>query len=159
MAKKLILVTGATGKQGRALIRALNLGDSDSEPDFHVWALTRTVSSPAANELAAHNTQHVTVVQGNLDSPDDLRRIFEDAKKDRGGVWGVFCALAFPGLGANADGEEKQGKVRLLVSTNNPTPAKPLRDPCRYFCGIRGLVVYFLVCRTRRRVFIRYRKT
>ncbi|KAJ7348307.1 NAD(P)-binding protein [Mycena albidolilacea] len=116
MAKKLILVTGATGKQGRALIHALNLGDSDSEPDFHVWALTRTVSSPAANELAAHNTQHVTVVQGNLDSPDDIRNIFEDAKKDRGGVWGVFCALAFPGLGANADGEEKQGKTLADIS-------------------------------------------
>jgi len=118
MAKRLILVTGATGKQGRALIHALNLGDTESnvEPEFHVWALTRTMSSPAANELAAHNTQHVTVIQGNLESPDDIRKIFEDAKKERGGVWGVFCALAFPGLGANADGEEKQGKTLADIS-------------------------------------------
>ncbi|KAJ7887157.1 NAD(P)-binding protein [Mycena leptocephala] len=113
MVKKLLLVTGATGKQGRALIHALNLGDAEStvEPEFHVWGLTRTISSPAANELAAHNTQHVTVVQGSLDSPEAIRKIFEDAKKERGGVWGVFCVLAFPGLGANADGEEKQGKT------------------------------------------------
>ncbi|KAF7345742.1 NmrA-like family domain-containing protein 1 [Mycena venus] len=113
MAKKVILVTGATGKQGRALIHALKLGDTESnvEPEFHVLALTRTVSSPAANEVAAHNTQHVTVVQGTLDSADDIRKIFEDAKRERGGVWGVFCVLAFPGLGANADGEEKQGKT------------------------------------------------
>ncbi|KAJ7114667.1 NAD(P)-binding protein [Mycena crocata] len=111
MGKKAILVTGATGKQGRALIHALNLGGAGSEPEFHVLALTRTLSSPAANEVAAHNINHVTVVQGSLDSPDDIRRIFEDAKKDHGGVWGVFCALAFPGLGASGDAEEKQGKM------------------------------------------------
>jgi hypothetical protein len=41
-----------------------------------------------------------------------MRKIFEDAKREHGGVWRVFYVLAFPGLGANADGEEKQGKVR-----------------------------------------------
>ncbi|KAJ7238205.1 NAD(P)-binding protein [Mycena rebaudengoi] len=118
MNKKLLLVTGATGKQGRALIHALNLGDTESnaEPEFHVWALTRTVSSPPANALAAHNTQHVIVVQGNLDSPQAMRKIFEDAQREHGGVWGVFCVLAFPGLGANADGEEKQGKTLADIS-------------------------------------------
>ncbi|KAJ6553042.1 hypothetical protein B0H19DRAFT_1211011 [Mycena capillaripes] len=118
MPKKLLLVTGATGKQGRALIHALNLGDTESnaEPEFHVWALTRTISSPAANALAAHNTQHVTVVQGNLDSPEAIRKIFEDAKREHGGVWGVFCVLAFPGLGADTTGEEKQGKTLADIS-------------------------------------------
>ncbi|KAJ6521041.1 NAD(P)-binding protein [Mycena capillaripes] len=118
MPKKLLLVTGATGKQGRALIHALNLGDTESnaEPEFHVWALTRTISSPAANALAAHNIQHVTVVQGNLDSPEAIRKIFEDAKREHGGVWGVFCVLAFPGLGADATGEEKQGKTLADIS-------------------------------------------
>ncbi|KAJ6451277.1 NAD(P)-binding protein [Mycena sanguinolenta] len=111
MAKKLILVAGATGKQGRALIHALHLGGPESE--FHVLALTRTASSPAASALAAH---HVTVVQGNLESPDDIRKIFEDAKRERDGIWGVFCALAFPGLGVSADGEEKQGKTLADIS-------------------------------------------
>ncbi|KAJ6579255.1 NAD(P)-binding protein [Mycena vulgaris] len=115
MGKKLILVTGATGKQGRALIHALQLGDN-TEPQFHVLALTRTLSSPPANALAAHNTEHVTVVEGNLDSPESVRKLFEDAKKERGGIWGVFCVLAFPGLGANADGEEKQGKTLADIS-------------------------------------------
>ncbi|KAJ7197067.1 NAD(P)-binding protein [Mycena haematopus] len=116
---KLILVAGATGKQGRALIHALHLGDRESniEPEFHILALTRTASSPAASALvAAHSTQHVTIVQGDLESPDDLRKIFEDAKKERGGIWGVFCALAFPGLGASADSEEKQGKTLADIS-------------------------------------------
>ncbi|KAJ7671048.1 hypothetical protein B0H17DRAFT_1335528 [Mycena rosella] len=116
---KLILVTGATGKQGRALIQALRLGDieaTSTEPEFHVWALTRTVSSPGANQIAAHNVRHVTVVPGNLDSPETVRKLFEDAKRGRGGIWGVFCVLAFPGLGANADGEEKQGKTLADIS-------------------------------------------
>lgn len=116
MSKKLILVTGATGNQGRALIHALKLDDSTG---FHVWGLTRTLSSPPANRLASHNTQHLTVVEGNLDSPQSVRKLFEDAKKDYGGIWGVFCVLAFPGLGANADGEEKQGKVRTLTFMQN----------------------------------------
>ncbi|KAJ6526105.1 hypothetical protein B0H19DRAFT_1084711 [Mycena capillaripes] len=100
MSKKNILVTGATGHQGRALIRALQ--ESNPEPgvgsaseNLHVLALTRTPSAPGAQSLAAAHPGLVTLVQGDLDSPEA----------------GVFCVLAFPGLGANADGEEKQGKI------------------------------------------------
>ncbi|KAJ7181264.1 NAD(P)-binding protein [Mycena filopes] len=117
MPKKLVLVTGATGKQGSALVRALSSEELDSE--FHIWALTRTLSSPAANALVAQNDpRHVTVVQGNLDEPDTIRKLFEDAKQqpEYGGIWGVFCVLAFPGLGANADGEERQGKTLADIS-------------------------------------------
>ncbi|KAF9066745.1 hypothetical protein BDP27DRAFT_1329981 [Rhodocollybia butyracea] len=111
MNPKLILVTGATGRQGRALINTLGLtapSHADSEPDFHILALTRKTSSPAAISLASYS--HVSVIEGNLDSATSLRKIFEDAKS-QGGIWGVFCVLAFPGLGANADHEESQGKV------------------------------------------------
>ncbi|KAJ7033563.1 NAD(P)-binding protein [Mycena alexandri] len=110
MAKKLVLVTGGTGQQGRGLVRALA-----SDPEFHVWVLTRTITSPAANELAT-TQQHVTVVQGNLDSPETIRKTFEDAKREHEGIWGVFCVLAFPGLGADAGGEEKQGKTLADIS-------------------------------------------
>ncbi|KAJ7185078.1 hypothetical protein GGX14DRAFT_620564, partial [Mycena pura] len=104
--RKLVLVVGATGKQGQALIRALYYSG-----EFHIWALTRSLTSPAAKSLAAHTTpEQVTLVQGDLDKPETMRALFEDAKSTRGQVWGVFCVLAFPGLGANADGEEKQGK-------------------------------------------------
>ncbi|KAJ6526075.1 hypothetical protein B0H19DRAFT_1275928 [Mycena capillaripes] len=115
MSKKNILVTGATGHQGRTLIRALQ--ESNPEPDvgsaskLHVLALTRTPSSPGAQSLAAAHPGLVTLVQGDLDSPEAMRKIFEDAKAEAGGIWGVFCVLAFPGLGANADSEEKQGKI------------------------------------------------
>lgn len=52
------------------------------------------------------------MVEGDLDDEDSMVRIFEIAKEE-GGIWGVFVALAFPGLGANADGEERQGIVSL----------------------------------------------
>ncbi|GLB44978.1 putative nmrA-like family protein [Lyophyllum shimeji] len=111
MSTKLILITGATGKQGRALISALRPTADDTQANsFHILALTRTADSPAATELSQE--KHVDVVEGNLDDGQSVRKVFDDAKKRKeGGVWGVFCVLAFPGLGVNADGEEKQGKM------------------------------------------------
>lgn len=113
-AVKLILVTGATGKQGNAFISALRPKDNTVEPtSFHILALTRKADSPSANKLSLE--KHVTVVEGDLDDATSLKKVFEDAK-EKGGIWGVFCVLAFPGLGANADGEEKQGKVCINCS-------------------------------------------
>ncbi|KAJ7765083.1 hypothetical protein DFH07DRAFT_1015862 [Mycena maculata] len=106
MQKQNILVTGATGHQGRALVRALHAQNTDSTAasgNFHIWALTRTVSAPATQRLAAAHPGFVTAIEGDLDAPETVRDIFEDVKKV-GGIWGVFCVLAFPGLGANADG-------------------------------------------------------
>ncbi|KAG6917043.1 hypothetical protein DXG01_004095 [Tephrocybe rancida] len=109
MGSKLLLVTGATGKQGTALISAFRPKDSTTEPyPFHILALTRNAKSPAAKQLSEE--EHVDVIEGDLDDVSSLRKIFEGAK-EKGGVWGVFCVLAFPGLGANADSEEKQGKT------------------------------------------------
>jgi nucleoside-diphosphate-sugar epimerase len=110
MAPRNILITGATGQQGRALIAALR-PEPDSEPKFHVLALTRSLTGAAAKALTLE--RHVTVVEGNMMSVDSTRKVFEDAK-ETGGVWGVFCVIAFPGLGAKADGEEHQGKASAL---------------------------------------------
>ncbi|KIJ66338.1 hypothetical protein HYDPIDRAFT_109338 [Hydnomerulius pinastri MD-312] len=112
---KTILIVGATGKQGKALVNALCPLDQDASKDqpaeshpFRILALTRNASSPTGQLLAKE--KHVEVVEGDLDSPESIRKIFE-AAKDTGGIWGVFCVLAYPGLGANADGEERQGKM------------------------------------------------
>ncbi|KIK51682.1 hypothetical protein GYMLUDRAFT_181148 [Collybiopsis luxurians FD-317 M1] len=120
MSPKLILVTGATGRQGRALIHALISATSNidnpqyPEPitpaSFHILALSRNASSPAARSLSLQYPDRLTIVQGNLDSEPSIRKLFEEVKP-KGGIWGVFCVLAFPGLGANADGEEAQGKT------------------------------------------------
>jgi nucleoside-diphosphate-sugar epimerase len=104
-----ILITGATGKQGNALIRALTSESSpDSPHQYHIYALTRTKSSTKAHRLALE--KRVTVVEGNLDVPDSISKIFEAAKSE-GGIWGVYAVLAYPGLGQPAEMEERQGKV------------------------------------------------
>ena len=112
-----VLVTGATGKQGRALIRAL-LQPSAAEtggPEFRVYAVTRNPSSPTAQSLRdVGNGNNIIVVEGNLDVPESITKIFEAAKSN-GGMWGVFAVLAFPGLGADASGEERQGKVYFQI--------------------------------------------
>ncbi|KAG6815702.1 hypothetical protein H0H87_012086 [Tephrocybe sp. NHM501043] len=108
MGVKTLLITGATGKQGSALISALRPQITTEPSPFHILALTRNAQSPAAKRLSSD--KFVDVVEGDLDDEPSLRKIFENAKDD-GGIWGIFCVLAFPGLGANADNEEKQGKT------------------------------------------------
>jgi uncharacterized protein YbjT (DUF2867 family) len=96
-----ILVAGATGQQGGSVIRAL----SDSE-DYFCLALTRNPESQKAQKLKP--MKNVKLVRGDLNDVQELRTVFEDAKSDpSGAIWGVFVALEYPGLGANADGEEK----------------------------------------------------
>ncbi|KAK4248621.1 hypothetical protein C7999DRAFT_13443 [Corynascus novoguineensis] len=99
-----ILVTGATGKQGGAVIKAL----LDTRAGFHILAVTRDRNSPSAKRLAAKSSD-VTLVQGNL---DDTEVIFENAKQATSHpIWGVF-SVQLPAF--NKDGpaiEERQGKA------------------------------------------------
>jgi len=117
MAPRNVLVVGATGKQGRSLIQALlsprAATDIPTDLQYHVLALTRNAASGPARALleAEHEHAHsITLVEGNLDDIESIRRIFEDAR-DTGKIWGVFTVLAYPGLGASADNEEQQGRV------------------------------------------------
>ena len=113
--KRNVLVTGATGKQGQALIRALLHAQEAAVADdhiYHIYALTRKASSPGAQALAERWKENLTVVEGDLDDRASISKIFGDTKGN-GGIWGVFAVLAYPGLGAEADGEEEQGKVWL----------------------------------------------
>lgn len=78
-----LLVTGATGKQGGAVVTAL-LASSD---DFHILAVTRDTKSASAQKLVSRSSK-ITLVQGDLDDADS---IFETAKKAAGQpIWGVF---------------------------------------------------------------------
>jgi hypothetical protein len=83
--------------------------DTKALTEIRILALTRDASSATAKKLAEE--PHVSVVQGDLNHEESIRKIFEDAKSGGEQIWGVFAVLAYPGLGANADGEEKQGKV------------------------------------------------
>ena len=52
---KTLLVTSATGQQGRALIKALStlVENDDNDAQYHILALTRSRSNVAAKPLAA----------------------------------------------------------------------------------------------------------
>ncbi len=71
---KTIVVTGATGKQGGAVVRHL------LDTDFAIKAVSRSLQSPAAQKL---RDMGVEVVQGDLDKPETLGPILE-------GAYGVF---------------------------------------------------------------------
>lgn len=87
-----ILVTGATGKQGGAVIRALT-GKS-----FRLRAMTRKPESDAAKAIAATGAEIIT---GDLDDADSLRRALA-------GAWGVFAVQNT--WEAGVEREEEQGK-------------------------------------------------
>ena len=80
---KAILVTGATGNQGGAVLDALLKVNGD----FVIIALTRNAESPAAKGIA-NKSKSVRVLQGDMDQPDS---IFNEAQKLVGmPIWGVF---------------------------------------------------------------------
>lgn len=91
-AQKTILVTGATGKQGGAVLKHLAGGP------FKLKALTRKPEADAAQALAKSG---VEVVQGDLDDLASLKAALKD-------VWGVFAVQNT--WEAGVAGEEEQGK-------------------------------------------------
>ncbi|KAG7093236.1 hypothetical protein E1B28_006922 [Marasmius oreades] len=110
---KRVLITGATGRQGLAVVRALLHSQKEKDPDndnFHILALTRNARSKSAEESLGTLGNQVTVVEGDLSSVDSMRGVFERWKEE-GGIWGVFSVQVFPGLGVDAIEEEAQGKV------------------------------------------------
>ena len=73
MAKKIIVVFGATGAQGGGLVRAI-LNDPNTE--FAVRAVTRDSNSDKAKELAKMGAE---VVTADVDDPASVRRALDGA--------------------------------------------------------------------------------
>ncbi len=88
---KTILVTGATGQQGGAVVRSL------STRGWKIRALVRDPAKPAAQQLAKNN---IELIKGDLFTPASL----DEALK---GVYGVF-SVQTPADGVG--GEIIQGK-------------------------------------------------
>ncbi|ELU43388.1 NmrA domain-containing protein [Rhizoctonia solani AG-1 IA] len=92
---KVVLVVGATGQQGYAVIHAL----AESN-EYLCLALTRNPESPKAQQLTSF--RNVKLVSADLNDIQQLRSIFKNARSSNTGeIWGVFVALAFPGLGVS----------------------------------------------------------
>lgn len=89
---RLVLVTGATGKQGGAVLRHL------AGKGFRLRAMTRKPIEEAAKALEA---QGIEVMQGDFDNPYSLNKPLE-------GVWGVFAVQNT--WEAGVEREEEQGK-------------------------------------------------
>jgi len=100
-----ILVTGATGKQGGAVITALLA--CQPKPPFHIVALTRKANSTRAKALA--QKPNVSILEGDL---DDCTSIFNMSEPFHG-VFGVTTPLKGHEL------EEKQGKALVDVAAAN----------------------------------------
>lgn len=100
-AAKTFLITGATGKQGRAVINAL-LESSSTTPPIHIVALTRSKTSKSAQSLASH--PNITVVEGDFSNP---RHIFEQISQPLDGVFSVQI---------NSPHEEEQGKALVTAA-------------------------------------------
>lgn len=104
-----LLITGATGKQGGAVIKALLA----TSADFQILAVTRDAASPSAQRLA-NESPKIKLVQGNLDECDMIFKTAKDASNLP--IWGVYSV-----------------QVRV-TTTNNPLQAGPdcvdqLQDP------------------------------
>src|SRR5687768_13676167 len=89
---RIVLITGATGKQGGAVARFL------AGKDFKIRAMTRKPESDAAKALSARGAE---VVKGDLNDPASL-------EKALAGAWGVFAVQNT--WEAGVAGEEEQGK-------------------------------------------------
>ena len=92
-AERLIVVTGATGKQGGAVARSL-LGRG-----FRIRALTRNPQKPEAQALADRGAE---VVQGDMEDRSGMERALERA-------YSVFSVQYYWETGY--DGEVQQGKT------------------------------------------------
>jgi uncharacterized protein YbjT (DUF2867 family) len=95
---RIVLITGATGKQGGAIARHL------ADKGFKVRAMTRKVDSDAAKTLAAAGAE---VVKGDLNDAASLESALT-------GAWGTFAVQNT--WEAGVEGEEEQGKRFAMIA-------------------------------------------
>lgn len=103
-----ILITGATGQQGGAVLNALI---ARQPSDFLLLAVTRNAQSPSAKRLAAMSSS-IRIVEGDLNNVPGL---FKSATKAAGTVplWGVYSVQVSMGSGVTLEGEVRQGKAMI----------------------------------------------
>ncbi|EFR01094.1 hscarg protein [Nannizzia gypsea CBS 118893] len=96
--KKLLVVLGATGKQGGSVINSI-LGDEKAASQFAIRGITRDPSKPSAQALTKRG---VECVKADLNSKDSLTEAFK-------GAYAVFAVTNFWETGS-AETEIQQGK-------------------------------------------------
>ncbi|EMD94087.1 hypothetical protein COCC4DRAFT_190759 [Bipolaris maydis ATCC 48331] len=112
-ATKAILVTGATGKQGGAVLEQLASHPSSSQ--FTLLAVTRDANSGSAKKIIERHPD-VKLVQGNLDDPKALFASAKAALKEAGKeekVWGVYSVQVSLGKNVTHESEVVQGNALI----------------------------------------------
>ena len=104
--ERVILITGATGRQGGAVYRHLR------KKGFKVRALARDPNSNQARQLTGHGEK---VLRGNLDDPDSLMRAMDGAH----GVFSVhpYSANEIEQGAAVIEVAKRQGVSHLVYSS------------------------------------------
>jgi uncharacterized protein YbjT (DUF2867 family) len=109
-ADRLLLITGATGRQGGAVIRHM------LPNNWKLRALTRNADSNVSQRLAR---QGIEVVWGDLEDPASLEKVLQ-------GVYGVYSVQDFWSVGARrevqqvknlADAAKKAGVAHFVYSS------------------------------------------
>ncbi|KAK4152308.1 hypothetical protein C8A00DRAFT_16373 [Chaetomidium leptoderma] len=103
MAPQNILVVGATGKQGGAVVKAL-LDLPEGPSRFHILALTRDVQSDRAKALASAHQGAVELIQGDNTNPEPIF-----ASQPKGSIAGLFVVTA-----AGGKTSEEQQAIPLI---------------------------------------------
>lgn len=98
---KLVVIVGATGKQGGSVIRAL-LNDPTARSTFKLRGITRDVTKPAAQALTAKG---VEMVSGDLGDKASIEKAFKDA----------YAVYAVTDYWAKMDKEVEVGQGKLLA--------------------------------------------
>ncbi|KAJ5470960.1 hypothetical protein N7530_008317 [Penicillium desertorum] len=106
---KTILVTGATGTQGGAVIRAIA---ALPRPEFTILALTRDINSQSSKKLVKKYPS-VKLVTGDLNTPDEIFKAIDSP------VWGVFSVQTPFGKAASLESEVTQGKGLVNAALRN----------------------------------------
>ncbi|KAI1095558.1 NAD(P)-binding protein [Rostrohypoxylon terebratum] len=107
-----LLISGATGKQGGAVVNAL----LKTNADFEILALTRDSQSASAQRLLKKSPL-IKLVTGNLDAPDEIFARAREVTKTP--IWGVYSVQTAMGGGATYKTEEVQGKALVDASLKN----------------------------------------
>ncbi|KAF1976332.1 NAD(P)-binding protein [Bimuria novae-zelandiae CBS 107.79] len=110
---KPILITGATGKQGGAVLEQLASHPSSSQ--FVLCAVTRNTSSASAQKITQRFPE-VLLVQGDLNDVPDLFKSAQNTLKSAGkpsDIWGVYSVQISLGPGVTFEGEIAQGNALI----------------------------------------------